>query len=179
MNELDVNKKYDMAAIQSIGIYNEGDIISAVYFEGEKGWTMIKRFMIETSTLDTKYKFITDATTSKLYFVSNHPNPHVILNYKIGKEKLTKQIALADFIDVKGWKAMGNKVLDGRLTNVELLNTNSENEVSDPNIIEKNAATNNTSIQGSLFDQVMDDSTPKSSKGQDKYKSGDTIEFDM
>ncbi|HMP32050.1 MAG TPA: DNA gyrase/topoisomerase IV subunit A, partial [Saprospiraceae bacterium] len=121
LNELDLNKKYDMNTIMYIGIYNEGDIVSAVYYEGEKGWTMVKRFMIETSTLDAKFKFITDALTSKLYYATLNPIPHIDYAYKVGKEKHNKQLVLSDFIDVKGWKALGNRLIDNKLVEIREL----------------------------------------------------------
>ncbi|MBP6540559.1 MAG: DNA gyrase/topoisomerase IV subunit A, partial [Saprospiraceae bacterium] len=43
INELDLNKKYDVNNLMEIGNYQESSVISAVYFEGEKGWTMVKR----------------------------------------------------------------------------------------------------------------------------------------
>ena len=177
LNELDLNKKYEMNSIMNISIFRENDVISAVYFEGEKGWTMVKRFMIETSTLDTKFKFITDAVTSKLYFASPNPSPVIEYSYKIGKEKHTKVLNLADFIDVKGWKAMGNRLLDNKLSDIkEIVKTAEETDhnVTTP-IVQSND--NKPPVQGDLFNSIPEAET----KNQDnnKFKSGDTIEFDV
>jgi topoisomerase-4 subunit A len=66
VNELDLNKKYDVNNIVEIGNYTEHSVISAVYFEGEKGWTMVKRFKIETSTMDQKVIFLPETAGTKL-----------------------------------------------------------------------------------------------------------------
>ena len=119
-----------------VGTYNEGDIISAVYYEGEKGWPMVKRFMIETSTMDSKFKFITDALTSKLYFATLNSTPQIEYCYKLGKEKHTKVVSLADFIDVKGWKSVGNKLGSTEIVKIKLLS----DKVINPEAFEKKNA---------------------------------------
>ncbi len=202
LNDLDLNKKYDMNAIMYTGIYNEGDIISAVYYEGEKGWTMVKRFMIETTTLDNKFKFITDAVTSKLYFATLNSTPQVEYAYKVGKEKHTKTLSLADFIDVKGWKALGNRLIDNKITDIKELI--SENSVENPTIESENThkeeleAPNSTPVagtkppkQGDLFASLNEEESDTSQndkkdinktdsdKDNDTFKSGDVIEFDI
>ncbi|MCZ2339663.1 MAG: DNA gyrase/topoisomerase IV subunit A, partial [Chitinophagales bacterium] len=57
VNDLDLTKKYDVNNIVEIGNFDDNSVISAVYYEGEKGWTMVKRFKIETSTQDQKFVF--------------------------------------------------------------------------------------------------------------------------
>jgi|GEM_PF-4188111 len=86
-----------------ISKWTEGDIISALYHEGEKGWTMMKRFQIETSKLDTQYEFISNSSGSKLYYASTG-------------------------IDVKGWKALGNKVGEYKVLKVDELKTAAKEE---------------------------------------------------
>jgi topoisomerase IV subunit A len=178
LNELDLNKKYEMNTIMYIGIYNVGDIVSAVYYEGEKGWTMVKRFMIETSTLDTKFKFITDAVTSKLYFATLNSIPLVEFSYKVGKEKLMKSLVLSDFIDVKGWKALGNRLIENKILEIKELVT--EQPPSEMKVEEETSAKveSKPPIQGDLFAPPQDPK-PDGGKDNDKFKSGDVIEFDV
>ncbi len=77
INELDLNKKYDVNNIVEIGNYTEDTVISAVYFEGEKGNTMVKRFRIETSTYDQKFVFLPETAGTKLYFASMAKSPKI------------------------------------------------------------------------------------------------------
>jgi len=73
---------------------------------------MAKRFQIETTTLNTKFSFITDHKDSKLYYVTTHPEPEVLFSYKQRKERIDEILTVHQFVDVKGWKAIGNKIED-------------------------------------------------------------------
>ncbi len=146
ITEYDLNNRYAYADLIYIIKFNPSQIISAVYFEGEKGWSMVKRFQIETTTLNTKFSFITDHKDSKLYYATTHPEPEVFFSYKQRKEKMEEILTIHQFVDVKGWKAIGNKIEDVPLISV---------------------------IDQSK--EIIKKSNPKS----DRYKAGDTIEFDV
>lgn len=119
LSEVDMTKKFETKDLEHIGKFGEKLVVSAVYYDGAKKWTMVKRFNIETTTTDTKYTFITENRMSKLFFVSVQPKPIVAYDFKEKKsDKVEKEVKLADFIDVKGWKALGNKLEEGRITNV-------------------------------------------------------------
>lgn len=99
-------------------------ILTAVYYDGQNKDYYVKRFQIETSTLDKRFTFISEASGSRLIMVSQESNPY--LEYKAtikGREKETVQIALGEFIDVKGWKALGNKLDRRKVTNVKAIAT--------------------------------------------------------
>ena len=61
LSELDLTRKFDVNAIEMLSQYKEDMVIGAIYYEGEKGWTMVKRFKIETNTLAQKFYFIPEA----------------------------------------------------------------------------------------------------------------------
>jgi topoisomerase-4 subunit A len=196
VNELDLNKKYDVNNIVEIGNYTESTVISAVYFEGEKGWTMIKRFKIETSTFDQKFVFIPETAGSKLYFASMEKSPLIKYSYNVGKTKEEKEVLLAEFIDVKGWKALGNKLIDAKLLKVEKLVSEQQDEeiVTDLEIEseEPNITDSDTTIPSApkiIPDLKLPSESNKpagnsdqhgdSDKDKPGYKPGDTIEFDF
>ncbi|WP_394355264.1 DNA gyrase/topoisomerase IV subunit A [Hymenobacter montanus] len=87
-------------------------VVSTVYLEGETKVHYVKRFRIETSTLDKRFAFIPETKGSKLLAATAHPEPLVEIKIQRDKkaDKETEKIALHEFIDVKGWKAMGNKL---------------------------------------------------------------------
>ena len=189
-NALDLTKKYDMTAIAYVGKYADQGNVNVIYFEGERGWTMVKRFEIETAPSDHKHKFISEAVTSKLYFVSLNDEDEVICHYKSGKEKLTKTIKISEFIDVKGWKALGNKLTEGKLTSVELIKKEEPAKAEEEPTNEKSAPSaeseskpGKTPKQASLFGEEEDLSNDvpndDDDKSNGKFKSGDTIEFDI
>jgi len=166
MNELDLNKKYEADKIAYISRYQKGDVVSVLYYEGEKGWTMVKRFEIETSKLDTRNEFISDSSGSKLYYATTQPNPIIKYSHKSGGTKKEEQLALCEAIDVKGWKALGNKVGDYKVLKVSELTKPSDDEPKDTKTAPepKPAA-------------VKPEQKKDTSDGD--LKAGDTIEFDF
>lgn len=92
--------------------YDPEKVISAVYYEGSAKAHYIKRFKVENSTLNKQVSFISENPGSKLSFATSHPSPVVDVEFvKEGKSKPDpQQIAISEFIDVKGWKALGNKL---------------------------------------------------------------------
>ncbi|MBK9564999.1 MAG: DNA gyrase/topoisomerase IV subunit A [Saprospiraceae bacterium] len=190
VNELDLNKKFDVNNIVEIGNYTDETIINAVYHEGEKGWTMVKRFRIETSTMDQRFIFLPEVGGTKLYFASMSKNPVIKYHFNVGKTKESKELVLTEFIEVKGWKAMGNKLIDAKLTKVELiqadetsLEVDTEAEAPAEDIIDTSSVPKK---ELKLPSETKDpgkkqDSDPKENKdsGKSGLKPGDTIEFDF
>lgn len=122
LEELDMTRRYDPKNLFFIGKFSEEMVISAIYYEGERSTTLVKRFLIETSGTGQKFNFISDHKSSKLYLATVHPKPEVEVSYRVGRETQSKIVQLADFIDVKGWKSLGNKLHDGKLTAAKELN---------------------------------------------------------
>ena len=91
--------------------------------EGETKTHYIKRFKIETSTLDKRFLFISEAKGSKMLAATANPEPVVAVKFQRDKkaDKEAEKIALHEFIDVKGWKAMGNKLSYFRIHSLDLL----------------------------------------------------------
>jgi topoisomerase-4 subunit A len=179
LNDLDINKKYDVNSLLHIGIHNEDQVISALHYDGEKGWTMVKRFQIETKSLGQKYSFINESSGSKLYFASVHKNPKVEIKYKDGKTLETKELALADLIDVKGWKAMGNKVGEFKVTKVQEIAQPKEEEIVEEQVENK---VQKDSQQVDLFSSPPTKDKPLESPNEvegEKFSPGDEIDLDL
>jgi len=92
--------------------FNPKKIISAVYWDGESKQHFVKRFQIETNTVDKDFGFIAESIGSRLEFVSTADSPEVEVDLVKGKskEKETEVLNLEEIIDVKGWKALGNRL---------------------------------------------------------------------
>ncbi|MCC3153020.1 DNA gyrase/topoisomerase IV subunit A [Hymenobacter sp. BT770] len=103
---------YDVPNIVLLRKYEPDVVLSAVYLDGETKIHYVKRFKIETSTLGKRFTFISETKGSKLLAVTANPEPLVEVKFQKDKksDKETEKINLHDFIDVKGWKAMGNKL---------------------------------------------------------------------
>jgi len=95
--------------------------ISAVYWDGESKQHFVKRFQIETTTPDKEFNFITEGIGSRLEFVTTSDNPEIEIEVVKGKgkDKEVEVINLEDIIDVKGWKALGNRLSQYKVTKVK------------------------------------------------------------
>lgn len=112
VHDLDLNAKFDVSKIMTIGKINKESIINVLYYAGEKKWTMAKRFKIETSTTGSKFTYISEHKDSKPYYVAIDDDASVKYTYMADKEKHDETLDFVSFMDVKGYKALGNKVGD-------------------------------------------------------------------
>jgi topoisomerase-4 subunit A len=113
--------------------FNPNAILSAVYFDGQSKNTLIKRFKLETSTIDKKFLFITDHKASRLLNVSDNYLPNVQIKHKPdGKTHEFEILPITELVDVRGWKAIGNKLNYQKLIEVEFIET----DITSPEIEE-------------------------------------------
>jgi topoisomerase-4 subunit A len=152
--DLELTKKFDPKELFYVGKYDKDNVISAVYYEGERKWTMVKRFQIETVKDNQRYNFITEHKQSKLLFASVEAEPKVPYSIRTKEGKEDKDVALAEFIDVKGWKSLGNKLEDVKITVAK-------------------AATKLKAKKEPVK------AKKKGAKADKKLKAGDSIEFDV
>ena len=117
----DLNNRYEPEKTILVEKLNPKKVISAVYVDGESKQYFVKRFQIETNTLDKEFGFISEGIGSRLEFVttSDAPEVEVELVKGKGKGKETEVVNLEDIIDVKGWKALGNRLSQHKVTNVK------------------------------------------------------------
>ena len=118
LTDYELTNRYEVKNIAYIGKLTSELIVNAVHFDGNKGWTMVKRFKIETTKLNESFSYVSEHKQSKLLFVSIKENPRIQYSMKVNGKKLQGELNLAEFVDVKGWKAMGNRVSDQLLTAV-------------------------------------------------------------
>jgi topoisomerase-4 subunit A len=178
VTDTDVQQRFEMKEILHLCKFTPQLVISAVHFDGHKGWTMVKRFHIETSKLKERYGYLTDHAKSKLLYVSIRENPRIKYTLKVKGKPMAGELALGDFMDVKGWKAIGNKLSDQLLIGVKELDDAAPKGVKK----EEPAA---APQQASLFGEETSPTQPPAEEGTDRdadgkktYKAGDTIEFD-
>jgi topoisomerase-4 subunit A len=148
-------------------------VVNAVHFDGHKGWTMVKRFKIETTKLKERYSFLTDHAKSKSAVCHHETQPAYSLHHQMKGKPMTGEVSLGDFMDVKGWKAVGNKLSDALLSSVKEV----ESLPGKPA-----AAADEPLLQGNLFGEpepVVEHKSKTKEEGDKKtFKAGDTIEFD-
>lgn len=123
LNTTEVSNRFDADKVVMIGKFRPDAVISAIYFDADKKQFNVKRFKIETLTMNTRFQFIKEGEGNYLEWVSAVPSP--VIKLKTGKKKFLpseQTIHLEEFVDVMGWKAIGNKLCDKDLLEISLLN---------------------------------------------------------
>ena len=92
--------------------YNPEKVFSVIYLEGKSGSHYLKRFVFENSSIGKKSSIISEEAGSKLVLLSGIQKPKVTLEVLKGKSKIseTVELDLAETIEVKGMKALGNRL---------------------------------------------------------------------
>jgi topoisomerase-4 subunit A len=123
ITSFDLTNRYDPEKTLHLEKFNPKKIISAVYVDGESKQYMVKRFNIETSTMDKEFGFISEGIGSRLVVVSTAESPEVEVEVQKAKDKPKKieTVSLDEIVDVMGWKALGNRLSEYKITKVNLV----------------------------------------------------------
>ncbi|NBW33819.1 MAG: DNA gyrase/topoisomerase IV subunit A [Cytophagia bacterium] len=119
----DLTNRYEPEKTLHLEKFNPKKVISAVYVDGESKQYMAKRFMIETSTADKEFGFISEGIGSRLVLITTSETPEIEIEEIRNKDKgkVSEVVNLEEIVDVKGWKALGNKLSQYKVTKVSLL----------------------------------------------------------
>lgn len=135
--------------------WNPSKPISVVHYEGEKERYFVKRFLIESNSKEEKV--ISDHNASSLAVLSTDYLPQIELVFakERGKDQRPNEIiALADFISVKGIKAIGNQLTTEKLKQIKILDSLPYEEKVEVPLVEegKSDLGSENDNQASLFD---------------------------
>jgi topoisomerase-4 subunit A len=137
LTNYETTNKYEMDDIYVVEKFDKDRVYSCVYFDGDSKNYYVKRFKIELKKEKEKSPIISEHKDSKLAFFSSRRTPAVKFHYLKGKEKekLEADVKLTEIIDVKGWKALGNRLsqhlVTGKMTEVIIEEPEEELEVGD------------------------------------------------
>lgn len=127
LTNFELTNRYPAEEIKYLKKFEPQAIISAVYFDGSNKTHLIKRFHLETTSLDKKFLFISDHKASKLIAVTDNYAPNVQIKHKPdGKTNELEIIPIEDMAEVRGWKALGSKLNYPKLVDVSFLETEDE-----------------------------------------------------
>jgi topoisomerase-4 subunit A len=108
----ELTQRFDAENVLLIEKFNPESIITAIYLDNDKKQFNVKRFKIETTTVNNRFGFIKEGDGNYLDQVTTHEQPIVQINTGRGAQSRASKIKIADFVDVMGWKAIGNKLAD-------------------------------------------------------------------
>tara|TARA_B110000116_G_scaffold47721_1_gene39695 strand:- start:1920 stop:4493 length:2574 start_codon:yes stop_codon:yes gene_type:complete len=116
--ELSTHFDDDMIVIEK---FNSEKPISAIYFDGKKQCYFVKRFRLEKKS--KKLNFISNAKGSILEIISTdwRPQAELVFVKEKGKDRKKSVINLEEFIAVKGINAIGNKLSNKKIKEINLL----------------------------------------------------------
>jgi topoisomerase-4 subunit A len=120
MTDFDLLNRFEPKDLVHIEQFDQETAITAVYYDGERKATYVKRFQIETTTLNSKFEFLpNNHRSTTLFFVSTHPEPKISFKVKDGSKTIENELSLNAVTEVMGWKAIGSKLSDLKLKDVK------------------------------------------------------------
>ncbi|WP_421878476.1 DNA gyrase/topoisomerase IV subunit A [Marinoscillum sp.] len=175
LTSFELTNRYEQNQILSLTKFEASKPINAIHYDGENKTYYVKRFMVETTTANKRFGFISEAKGSKLIYASNSDHTTVEVVYKDGRKKETKEMDLAEVIDVKGWKAIGNKCPVQNVQEASMVKSDSDE--SDPEPKESSDVSDKkidiTSLKESIKHEVEEEDNQMDLFGRGKKKEED------
>ena len=123
LTSYELSNHYETDKIKLISKLEKDLVITVIHQDGKSKNHFIKRFQIETSVVSKKYLLISETPGSKLTAISIHPDPQIKIDVLKGKtkEKESSLMLASEMIDVKGWKAAGNRLSSYQVKKVQII----------------------------------------------------------
>ena len=138
MTTFDFSNRFKMSDIQIIEKYDNSKVYTLLHFEGKIKKYYLKRFKIDIHSIGKRYLLISENRRSKLLLVSSEDKLNILYNYKTKRGEKKSKIALNyDIVNIKGWKALGNR-LDNKSRMSAFSFQPLDNEVVNDNNLELN-----------------------------------------
>ncbi len=177
----ELTNHYSNKEIVLIEKFDPKCVVTVLHYDGNGKNYCVKRFNIETRSTGKRFNFITDGWGSKMILATTYKTPLIELTTKSKTgDKKTDEVNLKEFIDIKGWKSIGNKICGKEFTKAKLLPPpppEIEEEVEENNEDNGNDPSNNDGFKEEPKKEE-NDNLPKLKSDDDKsdkFTSGDQI----
>ena len=111
VTSFELSNRYKMSDIMMIDKYNSETVYTILHKIGESKKYYIKRFIIESLSYSKRFLLISESRGSKCLLLSKSKNIELTYSYRMkNNDKKSKVVIVNDFIQIKGWKALGNMV---------------------------------------------------------------------
>lgn len=121
LTSFELTNRYEANELLLLQKFDPLKVISAIYLDGATKTYFVKRFLIETTTLNKRFNFITEHKQSYLKVVTTDAQAQVSVTLQKGKETEEMDYDLDMLIDVKGWRALGNKLSAHEVKDLQLI----------------------------------------------------------
>jgi len=112
ITDTEVTQRFDADKILLIEKFDPEKILSAIYLDADKNQYTVKRFKIETTTLNNKFLFIKDGEGNRLEAISTEAEPILRVQTGRGQQVRSAKFKIAKMVEIMGWKAAGAKLMD-------------------------------------------------------------------
>ena len=147
LTTFELTNRYESGNVQLIEKFDPEKVFSAIYYDGGSKTFFVKRFLIETTTLNKKFNIISDHKQSYLKLVSSEKQPQVKVLIEKGKEKEEQEYDLDMLIDVKGWKAIGNKLSSHPVVEINLIQADAKTTEEESSSSEEETTETDTDLE--------------------------------
>jgi len=134
LTDFELTNRYEPEKVVMLDQYASDKVVSAVHYDSASKSYYLKRFCIETSTVGKRFIFINESQGSKLLAATSLQEPTLKIQFKREKSRKTEEAEFVsnDLIEVKGWKATGNKFTKHRVVSAAFLGPDGVEEVAKP-----------------------------------------------
>ena len=136
--------------------WNSAKPLGVVYYDGDKGKHFVKRCLLEFKNNQWEY-IINEHPKSSIDIISQFDKVDFEIIYsKIkGKEKAFERFILSDLINVKGFKAAGNRLSSFQIKRINLLSEeNIQINGASKDFVQDTTEVNNT--KGNIVDDILE-----------------------
>ena len=134
LTSFELTNRYEPHQVIRLQKFDPESPVAAVHYDSANKTFYVKRFQVETSTPNKRFLFISEEKGSKLLYAGMGDHQMVNVKYKEGRKHELKTFELSELIDVKGWKAIGNKFPVQQLLSVEKVEEEDNESESENNI---------------------------------------------
>ncbi len=108
----ELTQRFDPEKIVLFQKFDPEKVITAVYLDNEKQVYNVKRFKIETSTLNSKFLFIKEGKDNRVEAVTTVPEPVLKIKSGRGATVNSAKVKITKMVEIMGWKAVGARLTD-------------------------------------------------------------------
>ncbi len=184
----ELTNHFEAEQVLFIGKYKNTKPVTTLYFNHKEDTYYVKRFLIETQTINKKFPCIPEGEKNRVVMATDQHTPIIIMERGGGKKKENNTedtINLADFIEVKGWKAIGNKIAGKEFVSVVLLPPDPETEIEEEveiSIADAQVSLLNEDLlqeEEAKIKRLLEDEPEEEKRGKPKLKSKKNNDLDQ
>ena len=150
--------------------------ISSIYFDGEKQFYYVKRFLLDDSINSTGIISPTRGSTLEIVTSNSDPLVEISFSKERGQERKKESVSINEFISVKGIKAQGNRLSTKKILKLNLVESVEEEIEPEQDVILEEVVVDNTKgaslpdsqEQSTTLDESNDEPKSVSENNDDK-----------